>query len=198
MTRDHASLQRRPFLTPIWLTVLGAVLAAVFLGFSIWVWATAGSTTVVVIRHAEKLIDGGGENRMQSGADPPLAPAGVARAALLSRMFGDSHGPGCVNAIYVSSALRSRMTAAPLAARLGLTPIVSDDGSDARSLARRVLREHAGARVLVVGHSDTVPRIVEALSGAKHLPPMGDEEYDTMYIVSVPRIGRANVLRVTY
>ncbi len=205
MTKNHARLQRRPFLTPIWLIVSGAGLAACFLGFLVWVWATAGSTTVVVVRHAEKAVDGGTDNGMRGGADegthggtdPPLAPAGVARAALLSRMFGDAPGPARIDAIYVSPALRNRMTAAPLAARLGLTPIVSED-SDARSLARRVLREHSGARVLVVGHSDTVPEIVEALSGVRDLPPIGDDDYGTMYIVTVPRIGRANVLRVTY
>lgn len=189
MTRNYVSLQRRPFLTPIWLTALGAVLAVGFIGFSIWVWATAGSTTIVVIRHAEKIADG--------GADPALAPAGEARAALLSRMFGSEREVGCIGAIYVSPTLPSRMTAAPLATRLGLTPVVYTD-SDAKSLARQVLREHAGARVLVVGRRDTVPEIVAALSGVKHVPPMGEDEYGTIYIVSVPRIGRANIMRMAY
>jgi broad specificity phosphatase PhoE len=189
MTRDYVSLQRRPFLTPIWLTVIGAVLAVGLLGFSAWVWATAPSTTVVVIRHAEKVLDG--------SPDPKLDPAGEARAELLARMFGDSHSIGCVSAIYVSPTQRNRLTAAPLAARLGLTPVVLDS-VDSKGLAHRVLREHVGGRILVVGHRDTVPDIVEALSGIKQVPPIGEDEYGTMYIVSVPRIGRANVLRVTY
>jgi phosphohistidine phosphatase SixA len=160
-----------------------------FLGFMAWVWGTADSTTIVVVRHAEK--------ELNAGTDPPLTSAGEARAALLARMFGDAREVGHVDAIYVSPALRNRMTAAPLAARLGVVPIVGPLG-DARGLARRVLHEHAGGRILVIGHSDSVPEIVEALSGAKNLPPIGDQEYDTMYIVSVPRIGRANLLRVSY
>jgi 2,3-bisphosphoglycerate-dependent phosphoglycerate mutase len=160
-----------------------------FLGFMAWVWGTADSTTIVVVRHAEK--------ELNAGTDPPLTPAGEVRAALLARMFGDAREVGHVDAIYVSPALRNRMTAAPLAARLGVVPIVGPLG-DARGLARRVLHEHAGGRILVIGHSDSVPEIVEALSGAKDLPPIGDQEYDTMYIVSVPRIGRANLLRVSY
>jgi phosphohistidine phosphatase SixA len=193
MTRNYASLQRRPFLAPIWLSVLGALVAMCFLGFAAWaawVWVSADSTTIIVVRHAEKELD--------AGADPPLTPAGEARAALLARMFGDSRGaPGAIGAIYVSPVLRSRMTAAPLAARLGLTPVVGP-AHDTRGLARRVLDEHAGGRVLVVGHSDTVTGIVESLTGAEHLPPIGDDEYGTMYIVAVPRVGRANFLRLTY
>jgi phosphohistidine phosphatase SixA len=189
MTRDHLNLQRRPFLTPIWLTVLGALLAMSFVGFMTWIWGTADSTTIVVIRHAEK--------ELNAGPDPPLNAAGQARAALLARMFGDVRADWHIDAIYVSPALRNRMTAAPLAARLGVAPIVGPLGN-ARGLARQVLHEHAGGRVLVIGHSDSVPEIVEALSGAKHLPAIGDEEYDAMYIVSVPRIGRANLLRLSY
>jgi phosphohistidine phosphatase SixA len=112
-------------------------------------------------------------------------------------MFGDVHAPGHIDAIYVSPTVRSEMTAAPVAARLGLTPIVAPP-HDARSLARRVLHEHSGGRVLVVGHSDTVPEIVKSLTGVKDLPPIEEAEYGTMYIVTAPRVGRADFLRLTY
>ena len=77
-----------------------------------------------------------------------------------------------------------------------MTPTVAAD--DPRALARRVLQEHPGGRILVVGHVDTMPAVVAALSGAKDIPPIGAEEYGTMYIVTVPRIGQANVLRLNY
>ena len=188
MTRDHASLQRRPFLTPIWLVVFAGFVAVVVLVFAGWVWGTANSTTVVVVRHAEKQPDG--------GDDPPLSAAGEARAALLARMFGDRR-EGCIDAIYVAPTLRSRSTAAPLAARIGVMPVAAPADAP-RDLARRALHEHAGGRILIVGRSDTVPGIVEALSGVKRLPPIADEDYGTLYVVSVPRIGRANVLRMTF
>jgi broad specificity phosphatase PhoE len=182
-----ASQRRKPFLTPIWLTVLGAVLGLAWVAAAAWIWGTADATTVVVIRHAEK---------QTLGEDPPLSSAGEARAALLSHMFGDEMPGARIDAIYVNASLRSRMTAAPLAARLQLTPVVA--APDPHSLTRRVLREHAGARVLIVGRSDTVPAIVEALSGIGKVPAIADGEYGTMYIVSVPKIGRANVLRISY
>jgi broad specificity phosphatase PhoE len=190
MKKDHVSFQRRPFLTPIWLTALAGVAALSFAIFAAWVWGTAGSTTVIVIRHAEKDLS-------VSVADPPLSPAGEARAALLARMFGDPKSVGPIDAIYVSPALRNRLTAAPLAARLGLDETVVP-ADDPRALARRVLHEHGGGRVLIVGHTDTVPQIVATLSGNSNIPEIGDQEYGTMYIVAVPRIGDANLLRLNY
>jgi broad specificity phosphatase PhoE len=193
MKKDHVSLQRQPFLAPIWLTAIAVIGAVVVLGFSaftVWAWATAGPTTIVVIRHAEKDLSGG-------PVDPALTEGGKARAALLARMFGDGKALGHLDAIYVTTALRNRLTAAPLAASLGISPtIVPTD--DPRGLARRVLREHGGGRVLIVGHSDTVPVIVSTLSGDDKIPGMADDEYGTMYIVTVPRIGHASLLRLSY
>jgi broad specificity phosphatase PhoE len=144
---------------------------------------------IIVVRHAEKALD--------AGEDPPLTPAGEARAQLLARMFGDGRAPGHIDAIYVSPALRNRLTAAPLAAKLGLQPVVALQ-RDAGALARRILREHSGGRVLVVGHADTVPELVASLTGAKSLPPIADADYGTLYVVTVPRIGRADFLRLSY
>jgi broad specificity phosphatase PhoE len=190
MKKDPVSFQRRPFLTPIWLTALAAVMVLGFAVFAAWVWGTAGSTTVIVIRHGEKDLS-------VSVTDPPLSPAGEARAALLARMFGDANGIGRVDAIYVTPALRNRLTAAPLAARLGISATVAP-ADDPQGLARRALREHSGGRVLIVGHSDTVPRIVAALSDNPKIPEIGDQEYGTMYIIAVPRIGNPNLLRLNY
>jgi len=183
-----ARMMRRPFLTPIWMSVFGLLLIFGFLSFEAWMWYVADSTTIIVVRHAEK---------QAGGADPPLAPAGEARAALLARMFGDAAAPGHINAIYVTDTTRNRMTAAPLAASLGLAPTVIST-TDIGGLARRILREHEGGRVLVVGHADTIPALVASLAGTKNLPPIAAEEYGTMYIVTVPRVGRADFLRLNY
>src|SRR6266446_5913124 len=134
MKRDHVSFQRRPFLTPIWLTALAAFVGLSVVLFAAWVWGTAGSTTVIVIRHGEKDLS-------VSVTDPPLSPAGEARAALLARMFGDANVIGHLDAIYVSPALRNRLTAAPLAERLGISATVAP-ADDPPSLVRRALREH--------------------------------------------------------
>jgi phosphohistidine phosphatase SixA len=189
MKSGRAGLQHRPFLIPIWLTVIAALAIFGIAVFTVWIWFTANSTTVIVIRHAEK--------ETVSAADPALSAAGEARAALLARMFGDTKGAGRLDAIYVSATLRSRSTAAPVAARLGIAPVVAAT-DDPKGLARRVLRENSGRRVMVIGHVNTVPEIVSALAGRSDIPGIDEQDFATMYVVSVPRIGRANLVQLSY
>ncbi|HEY2145847.1 MAG TPA: phosphoglycerate mutase family protein [Steroidobacteraceae bacterium] len=189
MNRERASLQHRPFLTPIWLSALWALVALGLVIFAIWIWGTANATTVIVVRHAEK--------ELGSVADPPLSAAGQARAALLANLLGASKGPGRLDAIYVSATLRSQSTAAPLAGRLGIVPIVAP-ADDPQGLAKRILRENSGGRVLIIGHVDTVPKIVAALSDEDDIPAIDEGNFGVMYIVTVPRIGHANLLRMNY
>jgi phosphohistidine phosphatase SixA len=192
MKSERASLQHRPFLIPIWLTAIAAfAAAAVFCValFAAWTWFTANSTTVIVIRHAEK--------ESVTAADPALSAAGEARAALLARMFGDIKGAGRLDAIYVSATLRSRSTAAPLAARLNMIPIEAP-ADDPKGLARRVLRENSGRRVMVIGHLNTVPDIVSALADRSDIPKIDEQDFGTMYVVTVPRIGHTNLVRLSY
>ena len=189
MKRNPADLQHRPFMTPIWLFGIGGFVTLGVAIFALWIWATANSTTVIVIRHAEK--------ELGSLVDPPLSAAGEARAALLARLFGDPKAPGRLDAIYTSAWLRNRSTAAPLAAQLGLVPIVAPT-NDSQGLARRVLREHSGGRVMIVGHADTVPAVVAELAGESDIPGIDEHDYGVMYIVTVPRVGHANLLRLNY
>jgi len=51
---------------------------------------------------------------------------------------------------------------------------------------------------MIVGHVNTVPKIVSELSGQSDIPSIDERDYGVMYVVTVPRIGRANVLRMNY
>src|SRR5581483_532590 len=55
--------------------------------------------------------------------DPPLDPVGVKQAELLAERLQHER----IDAIYVTSLTRTQETAAPLAALLGITPIVERD-----------------------------------------------------------------------
>lgn len=179
--------RRRTFLAPLWLLALGGML---MLLAAVLYWNSATTTTVVLIRHAEK----------QLGAidDAPLTPQGELRAARLAVMFGDANAFGRVQRIYVSDTRRAQQTAAGLAQRLNLKPVVVDAKSSTAELARRVLRENRGGLAIIVGHSSTVPPLVMALSDAHDVPAIEEQEFDTMYVVTVPTIGRASVLRMKY
>ena len=146
-----------------------------------------GTTTVIVVRHAEKAAE--------PAADPPLTAAGVARAEALSEAVRGLP----VTAVVSTNFVRTRSTAAPLAARLGLTPEIVDARAPdhARQVAAGVLARHRGETVVVVGHSNTVPDIVAAL-GAPKPASICDSEYDNLYVVRVPVSGPATVERRNY
>jgi hypothetical protein len=179
MKNDRVNLQHRPFLTPIWLVAAGAAMAVGFAIFVVWVWASADSTTVVVV------------------SDPSSSAGAQARSALLTRIFSAASGPGSLDAVYVSAGSAAASTAAPLAAGLGLVPTVVP-GGDVKALGRRALREHGGGRALVIGPVDSVPAIVASLAGRDDIPKIDERSYGVMYVVTVPRIGHANVLRLSY
>lgn len=107
--------------------------------------------------------------------DPDLTAEGQNAARLLAaRLAGERP-----RAIYVSRYKRAGQTAAPLAERLGLTPIVYDPADTPGLIAQ--LRRAAGP-VLVVGHSNTVPDIVEQL-GAPQPGPLAHEDFGDIWII---------------
>jgi broad specificity phosphatase PhoE len=179
--------RRRTFLAPLWLLAIAGVFV---LAMAFAYWNSATTTTIVLIRHAEKQVG--------AISDAPLSPQGEVRASRLAQMFGDNETFGRIGKIYVTNTRRTQQTAAGVAQRLGLSPVVVDAKVDSRELARRVLRENRGGRALVVGHSNTVPEIVAALRREEGVPAMGDEEFDTIYVVTVPTIGKVSVLRMKY
>lgn len=147
----------------------------------------AGSTTVVIVRHAEKEAEPAG--------DPGLTAAGAARAEALVQVVKDAH----VRAIVSTQFARTRATVAPAAAALGLvTEVVDARAPDhVTALAANVLAKHRGETVLVVGHSNTVPALVAAL-GAPRPANVCDAEYDNLYVVTIPPSGPASVVHGRY
>jgi broad specificity phosphatase PhoE len=147
----------------------------------------AQTTTVIVVRHADKV---------DTTRSSPLSEAGRARAETLAAALADAR----VEAIYVTQYPRSRLSAEPLARRLGLTPRVVEAGGEtamhARAVAERIRAEAAGRTVLVIGHSNTVPAIVAALGGGD-VGRIEDPEYDHMFIVLLDAAG-TRVVRAGY
>jgi phosphohistidine phosphatase SixA len=174
---------RRPFLAPVWLTML-AVVFALLVAFVIY--RSASTTVVVLVRPVEK--DAGTID------DPPLSLDGEQRAERLGEMFGEKSGVGRLDAIYVSDARHAQQVIAPLADRFGKRPTVIPSG-DIGAMASRLTRGHDSETVLFVGNGSNVPQLVRELSGIE-VGPVTEKEHDTVYVVSIPRYGRASVLRL--
>jgi broad specificity phosphatase PhoE len=187
MRKEYASLRRRPLLAPVWIAALAGIFVV---GLGFWLVSAASTTTVFVMRHAEKLVSN------LADADPPLAPAGEARALELAQHFGAAPKEQRLDAIIVTQLRRTQDTVRPLANRLGI-PVIVVPADEPERAAKRALSEYRGGRVLIVGHSDTVPAIVEELSGVD-VGAMSEAEYGILYVVSVPRFSRAAVTRLDF
>jgi broad specificity phosphatase PhoE len=179
--------RRRPFLAPFWVAGIAAV-ASVALLYGL-VRATiafaAETTTVIVLRHAEKAD--------APADDPALTPQGVARAERLASLLGSSS----IRAVYASEMRRTQDTARPLAASLGL-PVSVRAGGDIQGLIDDIGHRHVGRTVVVVGHSNTVPQIVERLTRGRERVVVKDDEFDRIYVVTVTRFGPPGLVQLRY
>lgn len=151
--------------------------------------APSASTVVLLVRHAEKA---------SNEEDPPLTPAGQQRAEALIQVARNAG----VSAIYTTKLRRTRETAQPLADRLGVPITVREvipGGGQAQAAeqARDILTQHRGEVVLVVGHSNTLPLVAEALAGVP-IQPIPDSEYDRLMVVVVPPSGPARLIQSRY
>ena len=140
-------------------------------------------TTVILIRHADRTSS--------TNPDPPLNTKGKARAQKLIHVLGQA---GIV-AIYHSHFTRSKQTAHPLAAQL--LGIATTQIDEALEIKNNILANHAGQAVLVIGHSDTVPDLINQLSGG-HMPVINDSEFDNLFIVTIFDTGKASIIRLKY
>jgi phosphohistidine phosphatase SixA len=129
--------------------------------------------TVFVVRHAERADAAAGSSPMMA-SDPDLSEAGKARAQSLAAALKDAK----ITAIYTTQYKRTRQTAEPLAAVLGLQLSVVP----AADVAGLIAKVKAGGNALVVGHSNTVGEIVAALGVAEPVK-LADDEYDNLLIV---------------
>lgn len=148
------------------------------------------STVVIVVRHAEKATD--------DPRDPTLSEAGQSRALALAKALEHTG----LDAAYSTQYRRTRLTAEPAAKAAGIEVQVRPiDGGNASTYAADLARDlralPAGSTVLVVGHSNTVPGIVAALSG-QAAAEMPETEYDRFTLVVLREDGAGDVIQSRY
>ena len=164
------------------------VYTAIAIGLA-WFFESQATTTVIFVRHAEKALTPEG--------DPGLSPAGQRRVAELTRQLVDADVVAGVDAVYSTPFRRTEETARPVAEALGL-PLNSYDAADTEAIMERIVRDHKGKIILVVGHSNTVPALIGNMGASKKVPEINEAEYDNIYIVSIPWFGKTKTIRLRY
>ena len=164
------------------------IYTAIALGLA-WFFESQATTTVVFVRHAEKALT--------PADDPGLSEAGQRRAAELARQLAGVDVVAGIDAVYATSYRRSAETAKPIADALKLQ-VRSYDAADTEQFLNELVKVEKGKIVLVVGHSDTVPVMIGNMGASKRVPPIAADEYDNIYIVSIPWFGKTKTLRLRY
>jgi len=181
---DETPEPRSGLKTVLVFSMLFAVLGAVVV-FAYFATFRRPVTTVILVRHAEKVID-------PNNSDPDLSPAGQARAQEIVRIFSDAG----INAIYATQYRRTQQTVKPLADKLGL-PVNQVNSKSTADLLAQIRSQNSGQVVFIAGHNNTVPEIIAALGGPT-FPTIPETEFDNLYLVTVYRTGKAKVVKLKY
>ena len=123
------------------------------------------------MRHAEKDTVG--------GTNPPLSGEGNARAKRLAASF-----PNVVpDEFYATPFIRTVSTLKPWADAVG-KEVKTYSAADSTKLTETLL-DQQGKTIVVAGHSNTIPVIVNLLIGARKYKALPDSAYSNIYVVTV-------------
>lgn len=146
---------------------------------------TAPLTTMILVRHAEKATT-------PKSDDPELSQLGGQRAEKLAQLL--SQIP--LVAAYSTPYKRTISTALPAAKAHNLS-IQEYAAKPSTAFLDTLIQKHVGGTVLVVGHSNTIPQLVNMLVGKEAYKQFDDADYDNVFIVTLSKRGNASVTHLT-
>jgi len=141
-------------------------------------------TTFILVRHAEKADDG--------TKDPALSEEGKSRAQRLAAHLNSTD----LTAIYATPYLRTRSTVEGIAESHGLQ--ILEYEPFAGDLMNRMLTKHNGGKILIAGHSNTTPHLVNTLIGNERYSQLDESDYDNLFVVTLSEIGKGKLLHLLY
>ncbi|MCD6012708.1 MAG: phosphohistidine phosphatase [Flavipsychrobacter sp.] len=126
--------------------------------------------TIILLRHAEKEL---------TGKDPALTEKGKQRAQRLKTTLA-AWKP---DLFYSTATTRTMQTLTPLATQYG-KPIQTYSAADQHTFAQ-LLKQQAGKTIVVVGHSNTIPQLVNVITGKDTYTDLPDDEFGRIFIVTI-------------
>src|SRR4051812_1916253 len=128
-------------------------------------------TTIILLRHAEK-APGGGNN-------PMLSAEGRMRAERLYSTFRGIRP----DAFYSTDFIRTRATISPWAARLKKEVQIYDPENLPQFA--EMLTNQVGKTIVVVGHANTMPSLVNLLIKKEKYQQLPDNDYSKIFVVTI-------------
>ncbi len=123
---------------------------------------------IFFVRHAEK--------SKNDPRDPDLNEAGHARAAQLQYHLAEAG----ITKIYSTEYKRTQQTVAPLAEALGIEVLTY--ATDLTAITE-ALRSSTDGNILVVGHSNTTPKLISKLLGEETYEKLDESIYNKLFVL---------------
>ncbi len=139
--------------------------------------------TIFFLRHAEK---------KKQGTDPDLSSAGKKRARNLAHVLGASGA----KYLYATQYKRTQQTIKPLALQLKRRVSRYVANNSATFATRKLLKLRGGSVAVVVGHSNTVPQMIAALTGSDTVE-ITESEFDRLFVVTLFK-GKSKLVELGY
>ncbi len=135
---------------------------------SLWAQETP-TTTLYLIRHAEKAT---------TSNDPELSEAGIKRALFWASYFTKEP----IDVFYATATQRTQQTIAGIAAVHYKEVKTYQPGAFA---LQDLVANHNGKTILVVGHSNSIPKHINAFLGTETYPQIDETEFGHLYKITV-------------
>ncbi|WP_130733431.1 histidine phosphatase family protein [Flavobacterium sp. J27] len=127
-------------------------------------------TKIILLRHAEKVGDG--------SKDPALTEEGEQRAERLRFLLSDV----AIDNVFSSPYVRTKGTVSKLAVAKNIE-IKIYDPKDAQ-FSEYLLRHEKGKTSVVVGHSNSIPTLVNRLIKKEQYQSLSEDVYDKLWIIT--------------
>lgn len=141
-------------------------------------------TTFILMRHAEKVQDG--------SKDPALTKEGEERSIKLKGLLASQD----ITAVYSTPYVRTKSTVQPTAESHDLTVVEYKPMQE--EFLKGLLEKHSGGTIVIVGHSNTIPNLVNELLGEEKYAQLDDSDYNDLFIVTVTEIGQGKEVVISY
>ena len=126
------------------------------------------------IRHAEK------DRSDSTNKNPSLTIQGLERANKWAVFFKDKN----IAAVYSTNYIRTQQTALPIAKEQNIE-IISYTAKEL--ISEKFIANNKGKNIVIVGHSNTTPELVNSLLGEKKYEDIADRENNNVFIVTLKK-----------
>ena len=138
----------------------------------IYVSEKENTSVYYFIRHAEK------DRSDSTNKNPSLTIQGLERANKWAVFFKDKN----IAAVYSTNYIRTQQTALPIAKEQNIEII---NYTTKELISEKFIANNKGKNIVIVGHSNTTPELVNILLGEKKYEDIADSENNNVFIVTL-------------